>query len=119
MIYILETEIDSKKSLMFALNKVLGLGSSKTNLICKKLGVSGNFKTSELSSEKLFKLIKVVEKLNTKITNSLKKEVSINIKTLIEIKSYRGLRRVRRLPVRGQRTRTNKKTAYRELKRLF
>lgn len=111
MIYILETDILSNKSIFFSLQKVYGLGPSKINFLCKKLGLSPNLQTSKVSTIKLNKLIKMIEISNIKITAELKKELSLTFKNLISIKSYRGLRRLKGLPVRGQRTHTNSKTS--------
>lgn len=111
MIYILETDIIANKSLYFSLRKIYGLGKRKATFLCKMLGLSPNLKTEELSTEKFNKLIKTVEDLNIIITSDLKKELSLNLKNLISIKCYKGLRRLKGLPVRGQRTHTNAKNA--------
>lgn len=111
MVYILETEILFKKSIYFSLIKIYGLGKRRVNFLCKNLGLSPNLKTEELSFEKLNKLIKTVESLDIIITSELKKELSLNLKNLISIKCYKGLRRLKGLPVRGQRTHTNSKNA--------
>ena len=111
MIYILETDISVKKSIYTSLRNIYGLGKYKINFLCKTIGLSPNMKTEKLSSEKLKKLVKVVNSLNIIITSELKKQLSLNLKTLISIKCYRGLRKLKRLPVRGQRTHTNAKTS--------
>lgn len=111
MIYILETDILATKPLYFSLRKIYGLGKYKTTFLCKMLGLSPNLKTEKLSSEKLNKLIKTVDDLNIVITSELKKELSLNLKNLVSIKCYKGLRRLKGLPVRGQRTHTNAKNA--------
>ena len=111
MIYILETDISLKKSIYFSLKKVYGLGKHKTAFLCKRLGLSPNLKTKKLSSEKLKKLIKLVNYLNITIASELKKQLSLNLKNLISIKCYKGLRKLRGLPVRGQRTHTNAKNS--------
>ena len=111
MIYIFETEILNVKILSISLQKIYGLGSCHTNFICKKLGFSKNLKAGKLTSDQIFKLIKVIEESGLKITNDLRKNQIFYLKNLISIRSYRGLRRLRGLPVRGQRTHTNAKTA--------
>ena len=113
MIYILDTDILTTKSIFFSLKKVHGLGTQKTNFVCKNLGLSPNLKTSKVPSWKLKKLAKLPENFQIKITNELKKELSLNFKNSISIKSYKGLRKLKGLPVRGQRTHTNSKTAKR------
>ena len=111
MIYIFETEILNSKNIQFSLQKIYGLGNYQTKLLCKKLGFINNFKTLNLTNEQITKLIKLIENSNFKITTDLKKEHILTLKNLVEIKSYKGLRRLRGLPVRGQRTHTNAKTA--------
>jgi len=64
-----------------------------------------------LTQEQIEELLQLVDSLNLTLNNELKKLRSLNLKTLISIKSYRGLRRVRGLPVRGQRTHTNAKSS--------
>ena len=96
--------------MIFSLKKIYGLGSFQTNKICKKLGFSANFKTSMLTNEQTTKLIKLIENLDLKITSDLKKLHVFNLKQLIDIKCYRGLRKIKGLPVRGQRTHTNART---------
>jgi small subunit ribosomal protein S13 len=110
MIYIFETEISNSKTLQFALQKIYGLGNYQTNVICKKLGFSKNLQTSKLTNDQIIKLIKTIENTNLKITNELKNLHIFTLKNLIDIKCYKGLRRIKGLPVRGQRTHTNAKT---------
>jgi small subunit ribosomal protein S13 len=83
-------------------------------LVCKKLGFSKNFKTSELSSDQISKLVKIIEKSDLIVTNKLRKLQAFSLRNLVDIKSYKGLRRLNGLPVRGQRTHTNSKTAKRQ-----
>lgn len=111
MIYILDTDILNNKSIFFSLRKVYGLGNHQTTLLCKKLGFSTNLKTLNLSFDQINKLIKSIEKEDLIITGELRKVQSLTIKTLVNIKAYRGLRRLKGLPVRGQRTHTNAKTS--------
>ena len=111
MLYLLETKLPENKSVVFALTKVYGIGEKTAYLICKKLGFSVNLKTKDLTQEQIEELIQLVDSLNLTLNNELKKLRSLNLKTLISIKSYRGLRRVRGLPVRGQRTHTNAKSS--------
>ena len=111
MIYILETKLLENKSVYFSLTNVFGIGQSQSSLICKKLGLSYNCKLSELTSDQVLKLVKFIENLNLLINTNLKKSKIIITKKLIEIKTYKGIRRLRGLPVRGQRTHTNAKTA--------
>jgi small subunit ribosomal protein S13 len=113
--YLIETKLSEIKSVFFALTKIYGIGDNRAFLICKKLGFLKNFKLKRLSENQIYKIIKLVEVLNLSVTNDLKKfRVSI-IKKATFIKSYKGFRRVKGLPVRGQRTHTNSKSAKKQL----
>jgi small subunit ribosomal protein S13 len=111
MIYLLETDLLENKTVYISLTKVYGIGKSQALSIIKKLGFACNFKTSKLSSEQIVKLIKLVENLKLVINNNLKKSKIMITKKLIQIKAYKGIRKLKGLPVRGQRTHTNAKTA--------
>jgi len=111
MLYLLETKLPENKSVFFALTNVYGIGKNTAFSICKKLGFSVNLKTKDLTQEQIEELLQLVDTSNLTLNNELKKLRSLTLKTLISIKSYRGLRRVRGLPVRGQRTHTNAKSS--------
>ena len=111
MVYLLETKLLETKSIYFALSSIYGIGNKKSLKICKKLGFSVNLKVQHLSEEQVVQILKVIEMSNFMVTSELKKMQQLIIKHLISIKSYRGLRRIKGLPVRGQRTHTNAKTA--------
>ena len=114
MIYIFETEISNNKPLIFSLQKIYGLGKKNSRLICKQLGFSNNFKTNELSNEQISKLVKIIEKSDLIVTSELRKLQAFSLRNLIDIKSYKGLRRLKGLPVRGQRTHTNSRSSRRQ-----
>lgn len=111
MLYLLETKLPENKSIFFALTKIYGIGRKTAFLICKKLGFSINLKVKDLTQEQVGEILQTVEVLDLTLNNELKKFKSLSLKKLISIKSYRGLRRVRGLPVRGQRTHTNAKSS--------
>lgn len=111
MLYLLETNLPDSKSVFFALTKVHGIGRSTAFFICKNLGFSINLKVKNLNQEQIGEMLQLIDSLELSLNNELKKLKSITLKKLISIKSYRGLRRVRGLPVRGQRTHTNAKSA--------
>lgn len=111
MIYLFESELPENMSVIFALKRIYGIGEKSSFLICKKLGFSINFKIKNLSKDQITDILNLIESLNLIIASDLKKFKSLIIKNLISIKSYRGLRRTQGLPVRGQRTHTNAKTA--------
>ena len=111
MLYLLETNLPDHKPIFFALTRVHGIGKDTAFFICKKLGFSMNLKVKNLTQEQIVEILQLIDALNLSLNNELKKLKSMSLKKLINIKSYRGLRRVRGLPVRGQRTHTNAKSA--------
>lgn len=111
MIYLLETKLQDNKSIFFALKNIYGIGKSSAFKLCKKLGFSENLKVKSLSEEQIKKLLKLVENSDMLITSDLKKVKNLILKNLVFIKSYRGLRKIKGLPVRGQRTHTNGRTS--------
>jgi len=100
--------IPDNKRLKVGLTVLYGIGVSRAISILKDAGVDPEKKGSEITAEEENKIRKVVESL--KIEGDLKREVSSNIKRLKDIKSYRGLRHIKKLPCRGQRTKTNSRT---------
>lgn len=111
MLYFLETKLPEQKSVYFALTKIYGIGNTTAFIICKKLGFSINLKIKDLTQEQTIEMLQLIDSLNLNLNNELKKLKSLTLKHLVSIKSYKGLRRVRGLPVRGQRTHTNAKSA--------
>lgn len=111
MVYILDAEILENKSIYFSLTKVFGIGQYQSSLACKKLGLASNCKLIRLTPDQTVNLIKFIENSKLLINNNLKKSKVMIAKKLIQIKAYKGIRKLRGLPVRGQRTHTNAKTA--------
>lgn len=111
MLYLFESDLSENKSLRYALKNVFGIGYTKSSLICKQLGFSNVLKVKNLSKTHLDQLINHMEFINIKLANDLKQMNLLVKKKLIVIKSYRGMRRSRGLPVRGQRTHTNARTS--------
>ena len=111
MLYFLETKLPEQKSVYFALTQIYGIGRTTAFVICKKLGFSINLKIKDLTQEQTVEMLQLIDSLNLNLNNELKKLKSLKLKNLVSIKSYKGLRRVRGLPVRGQRTHTNAKSA--------
>jgi len=91
-----------------ALTAVYGIGRSRARLICTAAGIKGSAKIKDLSDTDVDKLREQVAKFI--IEGDLRREVSMNIKRLMDLGTWRGLRHRRGLPVRGQRTRTNART---------
>lgn len=96
------------RRLDMALTALYGVGRSRSQAILKEAGIDFGKKTSELTAEEENTIKNVIETI--KLEADLKREVSGNIKRLKDIKSYRGSRHARRLPARGQRTKTNART---------
>lgn len=109
--YILETKLYDSKSIFFSLKNIYGIGSFESSNICKKLGFSKNFKVKNLTKDQIKNLLKIVNESNLLIASDLKKFKNLILKNLVFIKSYKGLRRIKGLPVRGQRTHTNSRTS--------
>lgn len=97
------------KPVSIALTYIFGIGRSSAAAICEKTGVDKMTRMSDLSPEDANKLRNVIEN-DYKVEGRLRTEVSLNIKRLMDIGCYRGLRHRRGLPLRGQRTRTNART---------
>lgn len=116
MIYLLETDLSNKKPISVSLKKIYGIGNFNSTDLCKKLGFSKNFKIADLTAEQKNKLIKLVNESKFCINSDLTRIKNFNKKKLIEIKLYRGIRKIKGFPVRGQRTRSNGKTAKKLLK---
>lgn len=118
MVYILDTELLKNQSIFFALKKIFGIGKKSSLLFSKQLGCSVNFKIEDLSNEQILKLLKLITKSKNLINEDLKRDKILILKRLILIKSYRGLRRLKGFPVRGQRTHTNARTS-KKIKKAF
>ncbi|MEI6479140.1 MAG: 30S ribosomal protein S13 [bacterium] len=108
MMRVLGITIPENKRMDIALTAVFGIGRSRATAILKKAKIGGERRATELSTEEENNIRKIIESF--KLEGDLKREVSSNIKRLKEIKCYRGVRHTRRLPVRGQRTKTNART---------
>jgi small subunit ribosomal protein S13 len=116
--YLSETELPKDKSIFFALNSVYGIGTTTSQMVCKKLGLSANLKVKDLDDEHYIALENIFKSLNLTLSSDLKKIEKISLKKLVSIKSYRGLRKIKGLPIRGQRTRSNAKTARKNFKKI-
>jgi small subunit ribosomal protein S13 len=117
MLYLLETKLPENKSIFFALTYVYGIGEKTSILICKKLGFSINLKVKDITQDQLIDILKVIDSSQLLLSNELKKLKILTLKKLVSIKSYRGLRRFKGFPVRGQRTHTNAKSSRKFSKR--
>ena len=98
-----------EKRIEVGLTYIFGIGRSKANMILLEAKIDKDKKVKALTEDEVNKIRQIIEK-KEKIEGDLRKEVSLNIKRLVDISSYRGLRHRRKLPVRGQRTKTNART---------
>jgi len=105
---ILGITLPDNKRMEIALTTLYGIGRPRAHTILTKAGVEFGKKAKDLSPEEENTIRKLIESI--KIEGDLKREISGNIKRLKDIKAYRGIRHMRRLPVRGQRTKTNART---------
>ena len=101
-------DIPNEKRIVISLTYIYGIGDTTAEKICKDAGVSVDIRTKNLTDEQLTALR--AEVANYRTEGDLRREVALNIKRLMEIGCYRGIRHKRGLPVRGQRTRTNART---------
>ena len=100
--------IPDQKHTVIALTAIYGIGKTRAKVICAAAGIAEDVKISELSEEQIDKLRDEVGKFT--VEGDLRREVTLNIKRLLDLGCYRGLRHRRSLPVRGQRTKTNART---------
>lgn len=105
---ILGITVPNNKHLDIALTSLYGIGVSRARSILKEAGVDKDLKADTLTVDQENAIRKIIESMT--IEGSLKREISANIKRLKDIKSYRGTRHMKRLPVNGQRTKTNSRT---------
>ncbi|MBI5376252.1 MAG: 30S ribosomal protein S13 [Candidatus Schekmanbacteria bacterium] len=102
-------DLPKEKNVEIALTYIFGIGRATSQKVLQITGVDGFKKVKNLSDPEVNELRKVIER-DLKIEGDLRKDISINIKRLMDIGCYRGLRHRRSLPVRGQRTHTNART---------
>ena len=102
-------DLPRTKRIEIGLTYIFRIGRVRSNLILKDAGVSGDIRVKDLSEEDVRKISRVIEEQG-RVEGDLRKEISMNIKRLMEIGCYRGMRHRRGLPVHGQRTRTNART---------
>ena len=101
-------DLPREKRVEIGLTYIFGIGRAQSNIILKELGIDRDTRVRDLTDEEVDKIRDVVRGMT--IEGDLRREVSLNIKRLIEIGCYRGLRHRKGLPVRGQKTKTNART---------
>lgn len=102
-------DLPREKRTDIGLTYIFGIGRASALQILKKAGVDGSIRVKDLSEDKIVKLREIIER-DYQVEGDLRKEVSLNIKRLIDTGTYRGLRHRKGLPVRGQRSKTNART---------
>jgi small subunit ribosomal protein S13 len=102
-------DLPPNKRIEIGLTYIYGIGRAQANNILNAAGVSLDTKVRDLNDEETNKIRKIIEE-QYRVEGDLRKEISFNIKRLMEVGSYRGFRHRRGLPVRGQRTHTNART---------
>ncbi len=102
-------DIPREKRIEISLTYLFGIGRPASNQILSRAGIDPNKRTNMLSEEEVARIREIIEQEH-KIEGDLRKEINVNIKRLMDIGCYRGLRHRKGLPVRGQRTRTNSRT---------
>ncbi len=101
--------IPENKKIEIALTYIFGIGQSSSRKILAELNIDPRRRASELKSEEINKLRDIIEK-KYKVEGGLRRELMMNVKRLRDIGCWRGIRHIKGLPVRGQRTRTNTRT---------
>jgi small subunit ribosomal protein S13 len=102
-------DLPKEKRIEIALTYIYGIGRPLSNKILKQAGVNPDTRAKDMKEDEVSRVAAIIQK-EYKVEGDLRREVSQNIKRLIDIGSYRGLRHRKSLPVRGQRTRTNART---------
>ena len=102
-------DLPKEKRIEISLTYIHGIGRSLSNKILKDAGIGPNIRAKDLNEEQIQKLANTIQQ-NYKVEGDLRRDVSGNIKRLMEIGTYRGIRHRKGLPVRGQRTHTNART---------
>ncbi len=103
-------DIPKEKRIEIALTYLFGVGRVLSNKILAEANISPDKRAKELNEEEISRITNIIQKSTFKIEGDLRREIGQNIKRLMDIGSYRGLRHKKGLPVRGQRTKTNART---------
>ena len=110
MALIAGVNVPDNKRLAVALTSIYGVGASRAKDVARTAGIDGDPKVRELNDEEVARVRAAVERGGYMIEGDLRRETQMNIRRLIDIGTYRGIRHRRGLPLRGQRTKTNART---------
>lgn len=102
-------DLPRKKRVVIGLTAIYGIGRSASEHILEQAGIDQSIRVENLTEAEVRKIIKIIDE-HHKVEGDLRREIQMNIKRLMDLGCYRGLRHRRGLPVRGQRTRTNART---------
>jgi small subunit ribosomal protein S13 len=101
--------IPTNKRVVISLRYIYGIGPTNAQQICTRLGIAAERRVNQLSDDEVLRIREIIDR-EFRVEGDLRREVSMNIKRLMDLGCYRGLRHRRGLPVRGQRTHTNART---------
>ena len=101
--------IPTTKRVVIGLTYIFGIGPKKAQDICTKLGIPAERRVNEMSDDEILKVRELIDR-DFRVEGDLRRELAMNVKRLMDLGCYRGLRHRRGLPVRGQRTHTNART---------
>ena len=101
--------IPTNKRVLIALQYIHGVGAAKAQEICEKVGIAAERRVNQLTDAEVLQIRETIDREYV-VEGDLRREVSMNVKRLMDLGCYRGLRHRRGLPVRGQRTHTNART---------
>lgn len=108
MARIIGVDIPNNKRVVISLTYIYGIGKSLASIICKNAKINENTRVKDLKENELIDIRNEIAKFN--VEGNLRRDTAFNIKRLVEIGCYRGIRHKKKLPVRGQRTKTNART---------
>lgn len=102
--------VPNEKCVVISLTYIYGIGQTTAKKICKAVNIPEDLRTKDLTEDQLNEIRKAIKELVPLTEGDLKRKVQGDVKALIDVSCYRGIRHVKRLPVRGQRTHTNART---------
>ena len=101
--------IPTKKRVVIALQSIFGIGPAKAGLICSKVSIPSERRVNELTDDEILKIRETIDG-EYRVEGDLRRDIAMNIKRLVDLGCYRGIRHRKGLPVHGQRTHTNART---------
>lgn len=110
MARIIGVDIPGEKRIEIALRYIYGIGPANAQVILERAGIDPGIRAKDLNEQQLSQIVHAIQEGKYVIEGDLRREIGLNLKRLQSIKSYRGVRHLRGLPVRGQRTSTNART---------